>query len=226
MRDWKGRIKDISRLPMSRSLGVSSSTLKMASTVGGKRIAGWYSSGITIGLESKPIRIGARIDLATFKLQCRVLGGKGDEGLKDRHENTFNMQKWVNLSDIMLDSFKHNAQEEWSMNMMGTCQSNRSGGWLHSAADNEKLKVGAYECAMYQHNSLPLSPELLPAGMGVNWRKRVDGVREYESTPVQFPLRHQRDYSLTIHLLIDKGNGKGSKYDRVAKQKAISGLRS
>ena len=98
---------------------------------------------------------------------------------------------------------------------------------LTLTADKAKLKVGSYECSIYQHsNSLPLSPELLPTGMGVNWRERVEGVREYESTLVQFPLRHQRDYSLTIHLLIDKGNGKGSKYDRVAKQKAISGFRS
>eukprot|EP00956_Cyclotella_meneghiniana_P038739 scaffold159386_cov22-Cyclotella_meneghiniana.AAC.1 len=219
------------------------------------RVAGWYNSGITIGPEPKPIRTGATIhsicvtegELATFKLQCRVYGGKSDEGLKDRHENTVNTQKWVNLYDIMLDSFKHKgmcctcdsaysgdilmqiSREEWGINMLGTCQSNRSGGGLHSAAHKAKMKVGSHECAMYQHNTLPLSytmwadnsvvktlsnfhtPELLPAGMGVNRRKRVDGVREYESTPVQCPLQ-QRDYSLTFHL-IDKGNGKESKYD-------------
>ena len=101
----------------------------------------------------------------------------------------------------------------WGMNIR-TVQLNRSDGVeLHSAAPKAKMKVGSHECAMCQHNTLPLSytmwadnsvvktlssfhtPELLPAGMWVNRRKRVGGVREYESTPVHFPLQ-QRDIIL------------------------------
>ena len=54
------------------------------------RVAGWYKSGVTIGPEPKPIRTGATIHsicvtlgiLASFKLHCRVYGGKSDEGLE------------------------------------------------------------------------------------------------------------------------------------------------
>jgi hypothetical protein len=78
------------------------------------RVAGWYRSGITIGQEPKPIRTGATIhsmcvthgELRTFKVHCRVYGGKHDEGLKHRHANTATTQKWVNLYDEMLDDFK------------------------------------------------------------------------------------------------------------------------
>ncbi|KAL7525437.1 hypothetical protein ACHAXR_001005, partial [Thalassiosira sp. AJA248-18] len=78
------------------------------------RVAGWYKSGITIGPEPKPIRTGATIhsicvthgNLRTYKLHCRVYGGKHDEGLNHVHHNTANTQKWVNLYDEMLEEFK------------------------------------------------------------------------------------------------------------------------
>ena len=78
------------------------------------RVAGWYNSGITIGPEPKPIRTGATIHsmcvtfgpLATFKLHCRIYGGKHDEGLNYVNENTATMQKWVNLYDEMFEEFK------------------------------------------------------------------------------------------------------------------------
>jgi hypothetical protein len=78
------------------------------------RVAGWYRSGITIGPEPKPIRTGATIhsicvtfgELATYKLHCRVYGGRYDEGLDYVHENTTSTQKWVNLYNEMLAEFK------------------------------------------------------------------------------------------------------------------------
>jgi hypothetical protein len=117
------------------------------------RVAVWYHSGITIGPEPKPIRTGAIIhsicvtfgDLSTFKLHCRVYEGKHDESLNHVHENTANTQKWVNLYDEMIDEFKgigmcmtmdsaymgdimgQIGQEEWAMNFVGTCQSDRTG---------------------------------------------------------------------------------------------------
>ena len=133
------------------------------------RVAGWYKSWITIGPEPKPIRTGATIhsmcvtegDLATFKLHCRVYGGKHDEGLNKVHQNTSSTQKWVNLYNEMLDEFKHQgmcctldsaycgdillqiARDVWGLNMVGTCQSNRSGGGDLGVPDKKKLKLSA-----------------------------------------------------------------------------------
>jgi hypothetical protein len=83
-------------------------------------------------------------------------GGKHDEGLNRKHVNTANTQKWVNLYNEMLDDFKRLgvfvvcctldsaymgdilgqiAREEWAMNLVGTCQSDRSGSGAVSRAD-------------------------------------------------------------------------------------------
>eukprot|EP00956_Cyclotella_meneghiniana_P033550 scaffold96912_cov61-Cyclotella_meneghiniana.AAC.1 len=219
------------------------------------RVAGWYKSTITIGPEPKPIRTGATIHsmcvthgpLATFKLQCRVYGGKADEGLDYVNKHTANTQKWVNLYDEMFEEFKDNgmcctldsaymgdilgqvAREEWKMNLVGTCQSDRTGAGPQAKEAKAAMKVGNYESVMFQHKALPLTyalwsdnsivktlsnfhtPEVLEAGSGVARRRRVDGQREMERTEVQCPLQ-QKDYSETFHL-IDKGNGKESKYD-------------
>ena len=141
------------------------------------RVAGWYKSGITIGPEPKPIRTGATIhsicvthgDLATFKLQCRVYGGKHDEDLNVTHPNTASTQKWVNLYNEMLHDFKDKgmcvtldsaysgdilfqiARDVWSINMVGTCQSDRSGGGALGKDEKKSMKIGSYESMMYQH---------------------------------------------------------------------------
>eukprot|EP00956_Cyclotella_meneghiniana_P004059 scaffold4911_cov47-Cyclotella_meneghiniana.AAC.17 len=54
-------------------------------------------------------------------------------------------------------------------------------------------------------------------GTGVSRRRRVDGVREQDKTQVPCP-EQQKDYSETFHL-IDKGNGKESKYDMSGQSK-------
>ncbi|KAL7527926.1 hypothetical protein ACHAXR_002197 [Thalassiosira sp. AJA248-18] len=146
-----------------------------------RRVAGWYKSGITIGPEPKPIQTGATIhsicvthgNLRTYKLHCRVYGGKHDEGLNHQHHNTANTQKWVNLYDEMLEEFKGIGmcmtmdsaymgdimgqiwREVWCMNFVGTCQKNRVGADV--TEDHKKMKVGNYESIMYQHRTKPLS---------------------------------------------------------------------
>ena len=55
------------------------------------------------------------------------------------------------------------------------------------------------------------SPEILAAGAGMLCRHRVDGSWEQHQTEASCPVQ-QKDYSETFHL-IDKGNGKESKFD-------------
>ena len=77
-------------------------------------IAGWYHSPLTIGPESKSICTGATLHtlcftncpLATYKLFARAYGGKSDSSLYHINDNTITKQKWINLYDILLDSFK------------------------------------------------------------------------------------------------------------------------
>ncbi|KAL7528337.1 hypothetical protein ACHAXR_002389 [Thalassiosira sp. AJA248-18] len=113
------------------------------------------------------------------------------------------------------------------MNFVGTCQADRTGADVKEIMKN--MKVGTYESEMCQHITKPLSytmwpnnnivkilsnfhtPEVLVAGEGVCRKRHVDGVREQEMTEVSCPVQ-QKDYSETFHL-IDKGNGKESKYD-------------
>jgi hypothetical protein len=219
------------------------------------RVAGWYRSGITIGPEPKPIRTGATVhsicvthgQLRTFKVHCRVYGGKHDEGLKHCHENTATTQKWVNLYNDMLEAFKgfgmcctldsaymgdilgQIARDVWGINLVGTCQTDRTGAGKAAKIDKKSMKKGTYESILYQHRVKALcyamwadnnivktlsnfhSPEILAVGAGVLRRRRVDGQREQHQTEVSCP-RQQKDYSETFHL-IDKGNGKESKYD-------------
>ena len=69
---------------------------------------------MTYGPKPNPIRTGARLYtlcimkglLATFKLHDQVYGGATDDNLDGIHDNTSNLQKWVNLLDLMLQPFK------------------------------------------------------------------------------------------------------------------------
>ena len=83
-------------------------------TVDESQLAGWYHSIMTIGPEPKPIRTGMTLhslwvthgSLRTYKLFGRAYGGRSDEDLDIKHQNTATLQKWINLYDIMLDNFK------------------------------------------------------------------------------------------------------------------------
>ena len=78
--------------------------------------------------------------LRAYKLFVRAYGGKPDEDLNTKHNNTAALQKWVNLYNIMLDNFKGQGhcvtiysaymgdimaligQHKWKINMLGTAQ--------------------------------------------------------------------------------------------------------
>ncbi|KAL7526484.1 hypothetical protein ACHAXR_001514 [Thalassiosira sp. AJA248-18] len=130
-------------------------------------------------------------------------------------------------SAYMGDVMGQIGREVWEMNFVGTCQTDRTGADVKEVKKN--MTVGSYHSELFQHLTLPLSytmwgdnnivktlsnfhtPEVLPAGEGVLRKRRVDGVREQNKTEVSCPVQ-QKDYSETFHL-IDKGNGKESKYD-------------
>ena len=117
------------------------------------RIAGWYKSPLTIGPEPRPISTGATLHticitdspLATYKLFARAYIYKSDSLLYHINDNTLTKQKWIDLYDIMLDSFKgaglcvtmksaymgdvmaQIGREEWGVKMFGTVTDNRTG---------------------------------------------------------------------------------------------------
>ena len=79
-------------------------------TMDESRVAGCYKSMMTCGPEPRPICTGATLytlcithgPLATFKLHARVYGGVKDDNLNRIHNNTSNLQKWVNLYNLIL----------------------------------------------------------------------------------------------------------------------------
>ena len=137
------------------------------------------------------------------------------------------MQKWVNLYDGMLDAFKglgmcctldsaymgdiiaQIARDEWKLNLIGTCQSNRVG--ADDSEEKKKMIIGSYESVMFQHRFKHLCfalwadnnivktlsnfhmPRILPVGFGVSRRRRIEGVREKDPTEVTCP-EQQKDY--------------------------------
>jgi hypothetical protein len=116
-------------------------------------------------------------------------------------------------------------RNEWKMNMVGTMQDNRTG--AETKAKKKGMKNCTYESVMFQHDNLPLvvalwadnnivrtmsnfhSPEIIEDGL--MRRKRINGVRDKEQSPVPCPTQMQY-YSETFHL-IDKGNGAKAPYD-------------
>ena len=86
------------------------------------------------------------------------------------------------------------ARDIWGLNMVGTCQVNRSGVFPHAVKDKSSLKVGSYDSILYQHRTLNLcyamcyamwadnnivksfsnfhTPEILEAGTGVHFPSR------------------------------------------------------
>ena len=118
----------------------------------------------------------------------------------------------------------------WKINMIGTVQSNRTGGGLlgKDAVKNNEIQKNKYNSLFYQHKEQPLTyaiwadnnfvkvlsnfhrPKVAPEGVKRK-RRGADGRREHYQTPVDIPLQTQ-DYCDTYHL-IDKGNGAEAKYD-------------
>ena len=113
--------------------------------------------------------------LATFKIHARVYCGANDDDLQGIHKHAPNLQKWINLYDLMLQSFKGKrryvtmdsaymsdimaqiGRYEWKMNMIGTAQVNCTGADAKATCDAMKAtKKGTHELSMWQHNTLPL----------------------------------------------------------------------
>jgi hypothetical protein len=120
------------------------------------RVAGWYHSAMTIDPEPKPIQTGATLHtvcitdgpLSTYKLfAIRVYGGRSDQDINRHNRHTVTKLKMVSfLYDFMLESFKTKhkgncvvmdsaymgdamcqvGRIEWGINMMGTCQTDRT----------------------------------------------------------------------------------------------------
>ena len=117
------------------------------------RITGWYHSPLTIEPEPNPIHTSATltnlcityVPLATYKLFARAYVGKYDSSLNPIKHNNITKQKWINMYDIMLDSFKGAGRcvamdsvymgdvmaqigsRECDTNMVGTVMDNQTG---------------------------------------------------------------------------------------------------
>jgi hypothetical protein len=85
----------------------------------------------------------------------------------------------VSLYDFMLDPFKHNGhcvvmdsaymsdamcqvgREEWKINMVGTCQTDRCGagplGKIAYNGKNKKIAINSHESLLFQHKTKPLT---------------------------------------------------------------------
>ena len=115
---------------------------------------------------------------------------------------------------------------EWNMNMVGTAQADRSGARPIINEKKKYMTINSFETTLVQHNSLPLlfsiwadnnfvrtlsnfhPPQIIEGG--IKRRRKIDGRREREQTPVRVPVQ-QKYYSDTFHL-IDKGNSNKSHF--------------
>ena len=131
----------------------------------------------------------------------------------------------------MSDAMCQVGREEWGINMVGTCQSDRSGAGRVAKATvaARGVKVGTHETVMYQHKEKPLTyaiwadnnyvktlsnfhgAVLLRGGMQRKLRDPVTKRRNKDFSDVDCP-EQQWVYCNTYHL-IDKGNGNEAKYD-------------
>ena len=141
-------------------------------TANESRLAGWNHSPCTIGPDPKPIRTGATLHtlaitrgkLQFYKLYARCYGGKDDGDIQGRHQHTVGQQKFINLFDIMLSSFRGNghyvtcdsaymgnimaliAHNVWRINMVGTIQANRTGAPMGGAVKGDQaIKKKTYD---------------------------------------------------------------------------------
>jgi hypothetical protein len=151
-----------------------------------------------------------------------VYGGKSDDDINVHNKNTITKLKMVSLYDFMLESFKHKGhcvvmdsaymgdamcqvgREEWGINMVDTCQTDRTGaGALGKAGVKAKeIEIGSHEFLIYQHNTKPLlycvwggnnfvkmlsnfhSPVILRGAMKRKKRNRQTKRREREQSDV------------------------------------------
>jgi hypothetical protein len=175
-----------------------------------------------------------------------------DKDINVHNPHTVTKLKMVSLYDFMLDPFKNKGRcvvmdsaymsdamcqvgrEEWKINMVGTCQTDRCGAGplgkaAYTGADKE-ISSNIHESLLYQHKTKPLttyavwgdnnflktlsnfhSPVVLRGGMRRKKRNPITKRREREFCDVDCPDQ-QKTYCRTCHK-IDKGNGAEAKYD-------------
>ena len=178
-----------------------------------------------------------------YKVFARVYGGKADMELKKTNDYTKSALVWINLFDKILDPYKgkgHNIvcnsvymsdalglirRVEWKTNIIGTCQSNRTGagdGGAKKCIEHDMV-AGTYDCNFWQHKTQDLvfaawsdnsivktlsnfhSPEIEEATMRRRKRDKKTSIRSMDSSLVPCPVQ-QLDYSNHFYW-IDKGNG-------------------
>ena len=108
---------------------------------------------------------------------ARVYGGKYNQDIDKHNKHTVTKQKMAPLYDLMLDPYKHKGhcvvmdsayisdamcqvgREEWKINMVGTCQTDRCGaGPLGKAACKTKeIQINTHESLLYQHKDKALT---------------------------------------------------------------------
>jgi hypothetical protein len=113
-------------------------------------------------------------------LFARAYGGKGDKDINVHNPHTVTKLKMVSLYDFMLDPFKNKGhcvvmdsaymsdamcqvgREEWKINMVGTCQTDRCGASpllgkaAYTGADKE-ISINSHDSLLYQHETKPLT---------------------------------------------------------------------
>ena len=214
------------------------------------RLKGWLKSCMTLGPDPKPIRTGATQhtvciaegELSMYKVFARVYGGKADMELKKTNDYTKSALVWINLFDKILEPYKGKGHTvvcdsaymsdalgmigrvEWKTNIIGTCQSNRTGagdGGAKKCIDD--MVAGTYDCNFWQHKTQDLvyaawsdnsivktlsnfhSPAIEEATMRRRKRDKKTSIRSMDSSLVPCPVQ-QLDYSNHFYW-IDKGNG-------------------
>mmetsp|Transcript_14103 Transcript_14103/g.29816 ORF Transcript_14103/g.29816 Transcript_14103/m.29816 type:complete len:284 (-) Transcript_14103:390-1241(-) len=181
--------------------------------------------------------------LRTYKLFVRAYGGRSDENLDIKHNNTATLQKWINLYNIMLDNFKGQGhcvtinsvymgdimaligRHEWKINVVGTAQQNQTGAYTQE--EKKAMKKNMYEAVMWQHDSECLTyaicsdNKLVQTLSNFHTPKVVDsGLNRKKkvdgvgkSEPAPVPCPEQNINYSKTFHLIDKGNGVEAKYD-------------
>jgi hypothetical protein len=171
------------------------------------------------------------------------------------NEHMVTKLKMVSLYNFMLDPFKNKGhcvvmdyaymsdamcqvgREEWKINMIGTCQTDRCGaGPLGKAACKAKeIEINTQQSLLYQHKTKPLtyavwgdnnfvktlsnfhSPVLLRGGMKRKRRNPRTKRRGRDFSNADCPHQHKTYCKTKTYHVINKGNGAKAKYDIATK---------
>jgi hypothetical protein len=125
-------------------------------------------------------------------------------------------------------------RHEWKINMVGTVQSNRTGGGKQGVEDINALNKASYDMLFYQHAYEPLTYTIwadnnfvktlsnfhaptVSVGGVKRKRRNDDGRREFHRTSVDCP-EQMRTYCETFHLIITMVTSQGLSYIKLLKE--------